>query len=272
MNQKTKFELKRCAPTLLTIAGVIGVFITGGLGIVAGMKAEKDAGGKDLSRKDFLKETWKCYVWTILSAILSSGCIIAGNRLSVKQIMALSTLAAAGTAKFNEYRDEVRKIVGKEKEEEIYEEVKNKINYSDWADNREFMDDIETFGIALEEPIKIYDDFSGEVHMISPTRVLLARYYLQKHYIEYGEASYNYFRELLGIPPHTVREYGYDGDDVGWNSYILKTEADTDIINIYIDDAPSWRTGGAEGSKIIRYEVFPQDGAISGALCEMPWD
>ena len=117
MSPKTKYELKKNAPTLFSIGGVIGVFVTGALGIVSGIKAEQIRDGEELSKKEFLKRTWKCYVWTILSAIVSSGCIIAGNRLSVKQIMALSGLAAAGSAKFNEYRAKVKEIIGEEKEE-----------------------------------------------------------------------------------------------------------------------------------------------------------
>ena len=53
MSPKTKYELKKNAPTLFSIVGVIGVFVTGALGIVSGIKAERIEMERSLVKKNF---------------------------------------------------------------------------------------------------------------------------------------------------------------------------------------------------------------------------
>ena len=266
MSPKTKYELKKNAPTLFSIVGVIGVFVTGALGIVSGIKAERIRDGEELSKKEFLKRTWKCYVWTILSAIVSSGCIVAGNRLSVKQIMALSGLAAAGSAKFNEYRGKIRELIGGEKEDEIFKEAKESAKVSSLSESDLFQEKLVTSGVELETPVRYYDDISHRYFNIPPTKFLIALYDLNRSYAINNYATLNFWYECLGVDPLTYREFGIDGDNIGWSyDYLICNDTLPTWIDIYADTAlPGNLSGIPEGTKIIRYDVFPSGGALDG--------
>lgn len=122
-------RLKAKAPLIFAIAGVGGVIATGVAGVRGGMKAERilaEHEGEDLTTKDKFSLTWRCYIWTIATALATTGCIIASHALSAKQIAALASIGAAGAKTFKEYRGKVREVIGNDAEEKLYEEVRQK--------------------------------------------------------------------------------------------------------------------------------------------------
>lgn len=258
LSPKVTHELKKNAPTILSVFGVAGIFVTGILGIRAGMKAEKIRDGEEMALKEFLAKTWRCYILVSISALISSGFVILGNRISMKQIAALSGLAAAGGKKFNEYRAKIREMVGDEKEKEIFEEAK-KASQIEWIDNADFMKDIEESGVELEKPVLYYDDISDRFFEISPTRFLAAKYHLNKKFWFYGYVTLNEWYELLGVEPVTIRNFGVDGDNIAW-TYDNMIGNDATSIEIFTDSPEFWHKRELpEDCKVIRYEWWPSD-------------
>lgn len=257
-----KYQIKRNAPLIFSILGIGGVFATGFFGIRAGMKAEQILEEleypEDIEKKELLKlqakATWRCYVWTVLSAIAATGCIIASHKLSVKQISTLTALGAGGAAKLNEYRQKVREMIGVEEEEKLYEEVKAK---SQWAITPNLPDNIDEDN--SDEPVLFFESHSERYFRQKPSVVSSAIYHLNRNFIGKGQQSYNDFCEFLGID-------GIDGgDEEGWCDEYMWEGGMFAWIDVYTQEFTVPETG--EIARGLFYDIEPSQEAFkSGSV------
>lgn len=128
-------KLRQHAPLILTGVSVFGIVGTAVLGVRAGTKAERILRELDLPEdpKDRIifcaRNTWQCYIAVTLAAVLSATAAIASHKLSAADIARLATLATGSGAALNKYRYKIKEILGEEKEQEIFEEVKSQTGY-----------------------------------------------------------------------------------------------------------------------------------------------
>ena len=253
-----KYQLKRNAPLIFAIAGIGGVFATGFFGVRAGMKAEKILQEleypEDIEKKELIllqaKATWRCYVWTIISAIAATGCIIASHRLSSKQIVALSAISAGGAAKFNEYRNKVREMIGPEEEKKLYDEVKAKTN---WQMNPPLPNNIDED--ESDQEILFFESHSERYFRAKPSVVSSAIYHLNRNFIGMGQQSYNDFCNFLGID-------GIDGgDEEGWCDAYFWEGGMFAWIDVFTQEFTVPETG--EIARGLFYDVEPSEEVFS---------
>ena len=249
-----KYRIKRNAPLIFSMLGIGGVFATGFFGVRAGMKAEQILHeleySEDINKKELLKlqakATWRCYVWTVLSAVAATGCIIASHKLSAKQISMLTALGAGGAAKLNEYRQKVREMIGVDEEEKLYEEVKAK---SQWAITPNLPDNIDEDN--SDEPVLFFESHSERYFRQKPSVVSSAIYHLNRNFIGKGQQSYNDFCEFLGIE-------GIDGgDDEGWCDEYMWEGGMFAWIDVYTQEFTVPETG--EIARGLFYDIEPSE-------------
>lgn len=191
---RRRINIKQHASLIFTCVSVIGVFATAAVGVWSGAKASKAVEGKEVDGvKEYVEYTWKYYVWTLMAIIGTSACIIASHRISAKQIAALSSIAAAGATTFNQYRDKVREVIGKDAERDLYEEVRAK---SQMAITPALPYDEES---DKDQSYLYYDGFSDRYFHLNPSRVQQAIYHLNRNFQLKQEVCVNEWYEMLGI-------------------------------------------------------------------------
>lgn len=123
-----KFELfvKKYSPEILMSMGIAGMAFSTAWGINATIKATRKIDSikakenkTKLTAKEVFKETWKFYIPSALSIIISVPCIIAGNRVSSKRNAALAAAYTLSEAALHEYQSQTKKLVGEVKAKEI---------------------------------------------------------------------------------------------------------------------------------------------------------
>lgn len=227
-----RFNLKQHASLIFSCVAVIGVFGTAAVGIWSGTKASRAVIDKDVPDwKAYIQLTWKYYVWTLMAALGTSACVIASHKISAKQIAALSSVAAAGATTFNQYRDKVREIIGKDAEKDLYEEVRAK---SEWQLSPALPYDLDA---DEDRSYLYYDGYSKRYFYLNPSRVQQAIYHLNRNFQLRQEACVNEWYEMLGID-------GIEGgDDERWEADDFWESGLTPWIDIYKVDSVREETG-----------------------------
>lgn len=123
------------SPNLLTTLGVAGVLSTTILAIKATPKAleviqdEQMSSVKDLMTVDKIKLTWRYYLPTVISGLITTACIISVNNIHVRRHAALGALYSITEGALKEYQQKVIEVVGKKKESDIRDEIaQDKLN------------------------------------------------------------------------------------------------------------------------------------------------
>lgn len=79
-----------------------------------------------LGPKDSLKAVWKAYLPSVLMAGLGISCIIFGTRELGARNVALAGAASLAEKTLNDYKEEIKRTLGEEKEQEVASEVTKK--------------------------------------------------------------------------------------------------------------------------------------------------
>ena len=116
-------------PDLLVGTGII----LNGWGLVSGIKvtpkavdilnAEKEMKGEDLTIKEVIEATWKLYLPTAIEVVLGDACIIGGTVCFHKRNASLLALCSLSETTLGLYKDKLVEAVGKEKAEEIENDI-----------------------------------------------------------------------------------------------------------------------------------------------------
>lgn len=137
---------------------------------------------------------------------------IAGNAVGIKSIGALS--AAAGTlyANYGKYRDKVKEWFGSESDEKILSAI-TKPDFVD-IEAKELLDSERLLHKEVAEDDNdfrvFYDPMSNTTFKSTLARVMNAEYHINREFALSGYASYNQFREFLGL--ESLPEF----DGVAW--------------------------------------------------------
>ena len=131
------------SPTILTATAVMGLFTTVGMAISATPKAVSLIEGEQEEIEDLLtvpqiiRVSWKCYIPTAITGLLTIGCIIGANKINSRRNAALLGAYSLSEVLLKEYKAKVLETLGPTKERQIRDDVakerllKNPVSSSD---------------------------------------------------------------------------------------------------------------------------------------------
>lgn len=125
-----KKTVSRRSPEILIALGVTGFISTTVLAVKATPKAllliaaKKKAEGKtELTVKETVQATWKCYVPAVVTGTVSTACIIGANSVNAKRNAALATAYKISETAFREFKEKTIETVGEKKVQTIREKI-----------------------------------------------------------------------------------------------------------------------------------------------------
>lgn len=204
--------ISKNAPTILTVAGVVGVGATAVVTGQATLKAEKALAEKEKEDgerphgMDFVRTVAPSYIPAIAVGVATSVCILGSNSISRKRNLALASAYLISETAYKEYKDKVVETVGKKKEELIRQDIqKDKVKKNPPKDEEVIQ--------SYEGDTLFYYPNTDGYSYFKATPEHVHRVVNEINYrINQGDlVTINDFNELLGVPG--VR---YFGDEFGW--------------------------------------------------------
>lgn len=215
-----KIAIRKRLPTVLTYAGVCGVVGTAVMAVKATSKAlkiiecekqaqrrdeePKECVSDDLTKKDILALTWKCYIPSIMFGLSTIACIVSIHALDKRNQASLASAYAMLNEVYKQYRDAAKNVYGEDADSRIQAEIAKDTFVS--AD-----------GIAVYSPdcdfsekLLFYDLFSKRYFESTLAAVLNAEYHINRNLQLRGYSTINEFYEFLGLDGIKF------GDEMGW--------------------------------------------------------
>ena len=167
-------------------------------------RRKKKLDKEELTAVETVKATWKCYIPTVVSATVSTACLIGSVRVSNRRTAALATAYSLSEQAMKTYREKVIETIGENKEKKIREEIdRDRIN-RDPVVNKEVI--ITGAGETL-----CYDRISGRYFKADIEKIRRLEAELNKQLYSEMFVSLNDFYYGLGIKSSEM------GDEFGWN-------------------------------------------------------
>lgn len=194
---------------ILITMGTGGLITAVGLGIYATIKAVKTVeeefdDTEKPTTKEIAKATWKYYIPTGVTMIVSTGCIIFASRENNKRNMALATAYTLSETAMSEYKEKVIDTIGKKKEKDIQDSIAaDKVKDNPASPNQVV--------ITEKGDTLCYDTLSGRYFKSNIDKVKQSFVSLNYDIVRDMYASVNDLYYLLGL--ECVSRF----DDLGWN-------------------------------------------------------
>lgn len=214
---KTQLFVKRNAPTILTVAGGIGVVTTSVMAAKATPKAlrlleeAEEKKGEKLTKLEKVRTVGPTYIPTIIMGIGTITCIFGANALNKRTQASLISAYALVDNSYKEYKQKLKELYG----EETHEEIVNAIAVEKARDvgitakgltaNYCLTDDT-----SCGEPVLFYDEWSNRYFESTIEQVIVAEYHTNRNFTLRGYLFLNEFYSFLGL-----EETDY-GNKVGW--------------------------------------------------------
>ena len=127
--------ISKNSPTILTGLAVAGFVST----VIFAVKATPKAleildqekimrrdydNGREITKIDIVKLTWKTYLPTFLMGATSIGCMICANHINLRRNAMITSLYALSETTLKEYQEKVVETIGENKERKIRDEIK----------------------------------------------------------------------------------------------------------------------------------------------------
>lgn len=206
-------SISRHSPEIMTGVGIAGMITAGVLAVKETPKAlrlieakKQEQSVDKLTKVETVKATWKCYVPAVVTAGLSTACLIGSSRVSSRRNAALATAYKISETALTEYREKVLETVGEKKEQAIREAVaKEQIEKNPASSSVVY--------ITGSGETKFYDTASGRYFTADLENIRRAVNDLNERMINGIDTyvSLNDFYSELGLG------YVLVGDEVGWN-------------------------------------------------------
>lgn len=191
-------------PMILTAIGVTGTITTAILAGQASFKAAQVL--EDLSpnteNKVKIEQTWKLYIPTVSTGLLSISAIIAANHVSTRRAAALASAYTIAQEGFREYREKVLEKLGEKKEQGIRDEV---------AQARINRNPLGTFIVSNANALCL-DMHSGRYFNCDMETIRKAENDTNFQMIREDYASLTDFWERIGLAKTA------ESDEIGWNT------------------------------------------------------
>lgn len=230
------------SPEILTGIGIAGMITTTVMAVRATPKAlalvedkKKELSGDELTAKEVVIVTWKCYIPSAVIGTVSVCCLIGANSVNIRRRAALATAYSLSESALREYQEKVVEAIGEKKEQAVRDAVaKDKVDKNP-VNSREVIITEKGNALCLDYVSGRY--FRSDIDTIKKAVNELNRRMRDEMYI-----SLNDFYYEIGLPLNGI------GDDLGWN-----------IDNGYIE--PSFSSQLAEDGTpclVIAYLVEPR--------------
>lgn len=120
---------KTHAPELLVASeiacgfGAVIFAIYGTVKAVKKVESKKQELGRDLTKKEIVKETWTCYIPAAVSETVSVASAIGAHKVNATRTATLAAAYTLSDQAFKEYRSKVVETIGEKKDHEIHTAV-----------------------------------------------------------------------------------------------------------------------------------------------------
>ena len=201
------------SPGILTGLGIAGSVTALVLAVVATPKAIKLIQKKeneidaDLTPKEIVQTTWKCYIPAAVTEAASIACIVGASATNYRRNAALAAAYSLSETALREYREKVVDVIGEKKEQA----VRDAIHYDHIEKNPPKNNEVIVTG---KGEALCYEPISGRYFKSDIDKVRKAVINLNERMINGSEmyVSLNDYFYELGLPPTSVI-----GDGLGWN-------------------------------------------------------
>jgi len=208
--KNAQMAISKHSPEILTGIGVAGMITTTVLAVKATPKAlklieeKKKVECKDeLTVKDTIKVTWKCYIPATVTCIASTACLIGASSVHTKRNAALATAYKLSETALTEYREKVIETLGEKKEKLVREKIdKDHLDQNPVSKNQVIITDK---GNTL-----CFDYHSGRYFKSDIDRIKKAVNELNRRMVLEMYVSLNDFYDELNL------EHTSMGDELGW--------------------------------------------------------
>lgn len=233
------------SPEILTGIGIAGMFGAGMLAVKETPKAlklleekKKVEQKEELTTKEVVKTTWKCYAPAVATGVLGAACVIGAGSVSARRSAALATAYKISETALAEYREKVIETIGEKKEEAIRDLVaKEKVDKNPVSKNEVI--------VTEKGNTLCYDSISGRYFKSDKDKIDKAVNTVNKRMLHNTYISLNEFYDELGLPHNKL------GDDLGWN-----VDRDS-LLEIYFT---SHVADDGTPCLVMEYEVAPKYG------------
>lgn len=239
-----RFGITKHSPEILTGVGIAGMITTTVLAVKATPKAlklleeearEKDIPREDLTIKEKIKTTWKCYIPAAMTCTSSVACLIGASSVNAKRIAALATAYNLSETALNEYREKVVETIGEKKEKLVRDKVAEKHVSDRPVSNTEVI-------MTEKGNTLCFDPISGRYFKSDMDKIKKAKNDINWRLLNDMYVSLNEFYDELGLAPTSL------GDELGW-------VVDKGKIDIYFS---SQLTDEGEPCLVMEYSIAPK--------------
>lgn len=238
-------------------------------------KIDEASQEKDLTIKDKAEIIIPGYLPAILLGLVTGGCFVGAQILNVRQQALLLGAYGLAMKEYDTYREEVREVVGKDKEKELYISAKKKVKALE-AEIEKLKEENGPYFYALST-------LPGWIFEMKPQDVSNALMHFNRNLTLRGEAPLIELYSFLGIPKHAYNQD--DAEEYGWDTYAnevdygyfyndfrireVVTESGKPLRLIDMDIPPyklGMGYGDGEFTGDYEYKGYDPDGAIDKAL------
>ena len=204
-----KAFLSKNSTTILTGVSIAGVCSTVIFAVKATPKAlqlieETESETKrQLTKKEVVKATWKCYIPSAVMGCITIGCIVSVNKIGLKRKVALTGLYSIAEKTISEYQDVLVENIGKKKADAIKDEVTTNVIKKSQPKSSEVI--IASKGETLFYETVTGRYFKSDIEMVRRTINELNKDMMSNMTMTLNELFYN-----LNLDPTSV------GDELGW--------------------------------------------------------
>lgn len=245
----TKATLSKHRPAILIGVGIAGWMTTTALAVQATPKAialieerkeelypDEYADEVKLPVIEVVKTCWKCYAPAVITATLSTACLIGSHTESTRRATALAAAYQISEKALTEYKDAVIETIGEKKERSVREKVAEKSLERHPVNEEEVV-------ITGQGNTLCHDAVFGSYFRSSREIIERAVNNINRQIVS-GEmyASLNDFYDAINLPHIDI------GDLLGWN-------LDDGEIDVEFDYKGSHN---GEPTLVIRYNVMPK--------------
>lgn len=209
---------------LLTSLGLSNLIGASLLNIVATKKAvkivneKKEELGRDLTKKEVIQLTWKCYIPGTVALGVGIPCIFVSNSMQVKESAAYAAAYAAAQNTLTTFKQETIKALGEEKTQQIENAVAQKQAEANVPEN------FSQFVISEDDKQTFYEPLSGRYFKSTWTDICSAKDRLNADAVtNVGEVSLTDWFYELGLDVTDL------SDDIGWS---VKNKGRNGLIDI----------------------------------------
>lgn len=187
------------APNILTVTSCVGLGATVYNAVQDTRKAMTICRReKPETLKEEIKLTWRCYIPTAISTVLTGGSIIGSRTASANQLKSMSSAYFGSQALLQEYQRKVVERIGVNKEREAYDEAVKAVAdkqaptqlYSDGGMAGEVIDTGKGNTLFYDEVAKIY--FKSDINFLKAMRNDLNDEVRTEMYFDWNEIMYRW--------------------------------------------------------------------------------